>query len=476
MPRRFRLLAACAVFALAASSACAGPARAEDAGRIADALLSALVEINGVPGMAAAYAEDGELVWTGVAGLRDAEARLPVEPETEFRFASVSKLMTATAAARLVQAGRLDPDAPVQTLLPYLDNDWPAISVRQLAAHTAGIPHYQAIDTGRGGVRYATVRDAVGVFSDRRLLFAPGSDYNYSSYGYTLLSAAVEAAAGEPFLDFVARDITPGLDIRPVTDSAGPLDTVPYEFGDGELRRAPPHDYSYSYGGAGFRGSAPALALFGARVLSEDFITPATRQFLWTPATTADGAIVMEDEDAVGFGWRIATDPDGERIVHHAGVTAGARSALVLYPDAGDSVSVLSNALWVAAIEETARMLAAPFRIDEDANGAAAACPTHATRFDGVYQGERIEGEAAFAIADGVCRGAISARNALGAWFNGFPQRDADHLPVIALTADHKLGRGALVTPAGLYDFRCAPDMRCRVTFGPSRRLEIAFR
>jgi serine beta-lactamase-like protein LACTB len=476
MPRPFRLLAATAAFALAASCASAQPGDTGKAQIIADALLQALVETSGVPGMAASYTHNGELVWTGVAGLRDVETGLPVAPDTEFRFASVSKLMTATAAARLVQAGRLDPDAPVQTALPYIDNDWPAISARQLAAHISGIPHYQAVDRDRGDVHYAHVRDAIGVFSGRDLLSPPGAAYHYSSFGYTLLSAAVEAAAGEPFLDFVRRDVTAGLAIRPVTAPSGPLDTAPYEFVDGQIRRAGPHDYSYSYGGAGFRGSAPALAMFGARVLSEDFISAATRAFLWTPATTADGATVMEDQDAVGFGWRIGVDASDERIVHHAGVTTGARSALVLYPDTGDSVSVLSNALWVAAIEGTATILASPFRVDATENAAAAACPTGISRFEGRYRGARIEGEASLAVVDGVCRGAIAADNPMGEWFNGFLQADAERLPVIALTADGKLGRAALVTPAGLYDFRCSPPEDCRAVFGPQRVLEIAFR
>ena len=70
-------------------------------GRIADKILNALVEANGVPGMAAAVTLDGEVIWSGVAGYRDVSQGAPVDDNTIFRLASVSKLITVGAAARL---------------------------------------------------------------------------------------------------------------------------------------------------------------------------------------------------------------------------------------------------------------------------------------------------------------------------------------------------------------------------------------
>ena len=198
LPWKFVLGAVCAVSLEA--SAVAENSPDNDAARISDTILQALVEANGVPGMSAALVRKGEVVWIGSAGLRDVERALPVDADTTFRLASVSKLITATAAARLAEDGNLDLDAPVQSIVRYLPGAWPPISSRQLAAHTSGIPHYQDVDSGRGGVRFDTTEDAVGVFSGRALLASPGMAYHYSSYGYTLLSAVVEESAGEPFL------------------------------------------------------------------------------------------------------------------------------------------------------------------------------------------------------------------------------------------------------------------------------------
>jgi CubicO group peptidase (beta-lactamase class C family) len=465
--------AACALTLGSGAAAETGPD--SDAGRISDAILEALVEANGVPGMSAALVRNGDIIWLGVAGLRDVEQALPVEADTTFRFASVSKLITATAAARLVQDGELDLDAPVGSIVSYFPEAWPAITARQLAAHTSGIPHYQDVDSERGGVRFSTTADAVAIFSGRTLLAQPGTAYNYSSYGFTLLSAVVEESAHEPFLDYVARVLLYDLDIAP--DLGGdPHATIAYDFADtAGVTPVAPHDYSYSWGGAGFRGSSRDLALFGARVLGGAIVSPATRDMMWTPAMLNDGSVVSEDRDAaVGFGWRIGRDQDGARIVHHAGVTDGARSALVLYPESGDSVSVLSNARWTASIEQTAMMLAAPFRVAAASN-AARSCPLTATRFEGRFGSEAIRGAARFELNDGVCRGRISATNAFGVWLNSFPQRDAAELQIIGVTSDGALTRAALVTPVGVYDLRAAADGANEARVGASRELSIAF-
>jgi len=144
---------------------------------------------------------------------------------------------------------------------------------------------------------------------------------------------------------------------------------------------------------------------------------------------------------------------------------------LVLYPDSGMSVSVLSNALWVASIRETAQMLAAPFQ--ERTTGQLVACPLTATRFEGRFREQPIRGAARFWIDGGVCRGHISGDNAFGASFNAYPQRDSAMLAIIATRADAQLGRAALVTPAGAYDLRITPDGQHQVRFGSGHTLTI---
>ncbi len=440
--------------------------------RIADAILAAQVEANGVPGMAAAVTRDGQLIWTGVAGYRDLDRKLPVEPDTSFRLASVSKLVTATAAILLYDRKMLDLDAPVQRYLPGRQLVWPSsITLRQLAAHTSGIPHYQDVDAARGGVHFGTVDEAVEVFANRPLLFTPGTGYRYSSNGFTLLSAAIEGATRKPFLSYVARTVINDLPLRPDLTPDPQNDTVAYEFVDGIIKPAGPHDYSYSWGGAGFRGTAPGVAMFGARVMRDGFLSSEAKAAMWKPAQMTDGSPVVDGEDGLAFGWRIGTDPDGQKIAHHSGAAIGARSTLIVYPDSGDSVSVLSNAGWVSDIRETAEMLVAPFRANSA--GPHTPCPTWATGYSGSFGDKPIAGTVQFTVSDGICRGTLSMANAAGAWFDALPQGSTDNLTVISILPGNRLDRAALVTPSGTYDFRRQEDGSLVAALSPSRKFVV---
>lgn len=472
-------LAVAGVLLFSPHAACAAAPETGDkpAAAVSDRILAALTEASGVPGMGASVWRDGEIVWTGSAGYGDVESGRRVDANTVFRLASVSKAVAATAAAKLVEDGALDVESPVRSILPWLPDRWPVITTRQLAAHTSGLPHYQDVDDDLGGRAFTSPREAVGLFQDRDLLTAPGAAYEYSTWGFTLLSAVVEERAGRPYLDYLATTITPGLKIgADATDTDNPDASTAYEFGeDGSVRRAPPADFSYSWGGAGMGATATDLARWGGRLVSGEVVSPATFDWMTRPARLADGSEVREGAYAVGFGWRVAGDQDGRRIVHHAGVTTGARSVLLLWPDDRLAVSVLSNALWVSAIEQTAQMIAAPFHPLE-AGAAAAPCPVEATTWDGEYDGKPLAGTARFAVEDGVCVGEIGVANAFGAWINGFPQKDAATVKIIGVDAGGGLARAALVTPVGVYDLRARADGGHAAALGGTRTVSMAFR
>lgn len=448
---------------------------------IADRLLSALVEANGVPGMGAAVVLDGKVVWTGSAGVRDLEAGLRVDRNTVFRLASVSKVITATAAAKLKEDGRLDVDAPVQSMLPWLNAPWTPMTPRQLAAHTSGLPHYQYLDWNRGKTRYATARDAVGIFESRALLTPPGSTYSYSSWGYTLLTAAIEAKVRMPFLDFTSKHITPGLVIG--ADDAGrghPMASKLYGFSRGKPVPVPAHDYSYALGAGGLAATPEAIALFGSRVMNGQIVSPATFKWMLQPTRLSNGSVATDRDYKVGFGWRVSRDLDGELMAHHTGVTDGARSALVLWPQRNISASVLSNALWVASIHETAAMLAAPFgqpsRLQRTSTRA---CPLDAVGYEAQFRNAKFRGVAEFRDSSGICRGRITlGPGELRTWLNSFMQRDTDAIEIIGVETGGGLGRAALVTPIGLHDMR-ALDGKAgsyRVELGGNRTFSIQFK
>lgn len=471
---RWSLVFAALLPAATAGAACGAATGDAPAAQASQAMLDALVRTNGVPGMGAAVWRDGQVAWTGCAGWRDLEARQPVQADTVFRLASVSKVIAATAAAQLSEQGKLDLDAPVAQILPWLRNDWAPISVRQLAAHTAGLPHYEGDDMRAGERHYANAREAVALFSSRKLRSAPGTEYHYSSWGYTLIGAAIEAASGQHFLDYVAQRVVPGLSIAADTDGRGERVSRLYEI-DGRTRRvAEARDFSYSWPGGGLAATPESLVRFGGRLLQGRIVSPPTFAAMLRPARLADGGPVAESDYQLALGWRVSNDADGLRMAHHAGVTAGARSSLVLWPDRQLAAGVLSNALWVASIDKTAMMLAAPF-LPVPAGLRAHACPIGVTAYRGRLGDRELQGVVRFRQEHGRCVGELDAAGALTEHFasaTAWPNRT---LSLIGLDARGDFGRAALVTPHGLYDLRAQGGGRFQAKFSDKLTLQLQF-
>lgn len=467
-----QLVGACA---LLASAAPAGAESVADPATISQRLLDTLRETNGVPGMGAAVWQDGEILWEGSSGLRDIEGGAPVTRDTLFRLASVSKLFTVTAAAKLAEEGTLDLDAPVQAQLPWLGARWPAITPRQLAAHVSGLPHYQDIDTDRGAVHYRTGREAVAIFANRDLLSPPGTAYSYSSWGYTLLGTLVEERAGRSFPDYVTRQLVPGLAIRADATHSGDTNASrAYGFEAGRIVEMPRHDFSYTWGGGGLSGTAGAVATFGGQMIDAKIVSPATFDAMLVPVQLADGRPAGEPDYDVGFGWRISRDPDGAPFVHHNGSAIGARSTVGLWRAERIAVSVLANASWVSRMEPTAQMIAAPFR-RVPAGLTAASCPVAAQRYRGTFGDAAVEGAVRFRIDRGLCVGTAEQHPAMRAYFGTAMQRTDAPLTLIGLDPKGGFARAGLVNPFGIADLRAQADGSFSAEIATGRRLVLRF-
>jgi CubicO group peptidase (beta-lactamase class C family) len=471
-------LSTTALLATVALWAGAQPANAKtgaEAAATAQYLLDTLRETNGVPGMAAAVWQDGRIIWDGASGERDGAAGLPVTRDTLFRLASVSKVFTVAAVAQLAEQGRIDLDAPVQSQLPWLGANWPAINPRQLAAHNSGLPHYQAIDADRGARPYATGREAVAIFAERDLLSPPGAAYSYSSWGYTLLGTMVEETDGRSFPDYVTANVAPGLAIgADATNSGNPHASRAYDFDQGRVIEAPRHDYSYTWGGGGLGGTASAVAAFGGRMIDGRVVRPETFDAMLVPMRLANGKAAGEDGYEVGFGWRIAADSDGAPFVHHNGVTLGARSTIGLWRGERTAVSLLSNAAWVSRMEPTAQMIAAPFRA-VPAGLVSTLCPIGARRYSGTFGDAAVEGVVRFRIERGLCVGIADQHPAMRAYFGTAMQRTDAALTIVGLDPSGGFARAGLVNPFGIADIRAQADGSFAADVTATRRLVLRF-
>lgn len=295
-----------------------------------------------IPGISAAVAIDGRIVWAEGFGFADLENSVRLTMNSRMRIASISKSLTSAAVGQLVEQGKLDLDAPVQTYVPsFPAKSWP-ITARQLGGHIAGIRHYR--DGEFESMRaYPSVVAGLAIFAGDTLLSQPGTKYGYSTYGFNLLSAVVEGASGEQFVTYMQRRVFTPLGMTRTTaefpdsiiperaryylrDSAGPIVNAPYV------------DNSNKWAGGGFLSTPSDLVIFGSAFLKPGFLKQETIDLLWKPQQTADGK-----STGYGIGWSSAVDTAGRRVVSHSGGAMAANSLLLIYPAQKLVVAVITN-------------------------------------------------------------------------------------------------------------------------------------
>jgi CubicO group peptidase (beta-lactamase class C family) len=182
-------------------------------------------------------------------------------------------------------------------------------------------------------------------------MFEPGTQHKYSSYGWIVVSAAVEAAAGEPFLAFMRKQIFEPLGMRDTKADSGrepisnpvtsyfPRFAADPRYGPDPMR---PIDYSCYAGSSVFVSTPSDLVRFGMAINSGKLLQPATVQLLQTPQRLTSG-----QETGYGLGWDLETVPlagEPTRSVGHDGTSLGGTvSSLMTFPERGIVVALTSN-------------------------------------------------------------------------------------------------------------------------------------
>lgn len=304
-----------------------------------------------IPGLSVAVGMGGEIVWAEGFGWADLENRIKVTPQTQFRIGTASTALTSAAAGLLLEKGRLKLDDEIQTYVPgFPKKQWP-VTLRQLMGHLSGVRNDGGDEGPMLSAQCERPVDALPHFADRPLLFEPGTRFHYSSYGWVLVSAAVEAAAGEPFLTFMRRqifqplgmdDTGPDSAADPIADRATPY--FPRFAADPRygLHLMRPIDYSCYAGASAFLSTASDLVRFGMAVDRGPLLRPDTVHLLQTSLRLPSG-----EETGYGLGWDLETIElaGGQtRVAGHDGTVLGGMAAsLMIVHERGIVVAVLSN-------------------------------------------------------------------------------------------------------------------------------------
>ncbi len=300
------------------------------------------MEDSEIPGLAICISVKGEIAWSQGFGYADLEHKVPVYPDrTRFRIGSISKPLTAAGLGILLDQGRIDLDVPIQDYVPYFPEKDFTVTTRQVAGHIAGIRHYKNQEF-LSDKRYNAVREGLEIFMNDPLLFEPGTDYFYSSYGFNLLSAVIEGASGRDFLPFMHENIFRPLGmtstVEDLTDSIIPDRAGPYSMNYGQITNAPFVDNSYKWAGGGFLSSAGDLVKFGNAMLSDTLITLETIAELTSSQKTSDG-----EYTSYGMGFSSDTTESGIFTFGHGGGSVGGISSLVIYPEQKAVMAIVCN-------------------------------------------------------------------------------------------------------------------------------------
>ena len=282
-----------------------------------------------------------DFVWVNGYGYADLENKTPAKPESAYRLASVTKPMTALAILQLVEKGKINLDAEVQTYVPYFPKkQWP-VTVRQLLGHLGGISHYKNPANESHIKTQKSTREAIAIFETFDLVAEPGTRYSYSSYGYNLLGAIIEAASGMSYGEYMRQNIWQPLGMNE-TRMDDPLEVIPnrvrgYQLIDGKVKNSEFIDISSRFAAGGTRSTVPDLLRFARGIMNGKLVTTDTMNLMATSMSTRAGRLTN-----YAMGWE-TTPNNGRYMLVHSGGQQETRTLLYILPTRNMAIAAAVN-------------------------------------------------------------------------------------------------------------------------------------
>jgi CubicO group peptidase (beta-lactamase class C family) len=287
-----------------------------------DAYLRREMAARSIPGLAWAAVDGDAIAAEGQLGLASVELDAPMTARSVFAIASLDKQLTSAGVMVLAQRGKLSLDDP---LGKWVTGDWGAITLRHLLSHTSGLPDSVAPSVVGASLLDYTPEMLLANVRGLAPVTPPGERYLYSDANLFLAQLATEAAAGEPWRDFVRRELygAAGMDGATFMDPAVVLPgrVAPYMLdGAGKLvrDRRLEIDYGPLYNDLGM--TAHDFARWLVALGTDRPLTRASRETMWTPVALADGRPNDETWQWRNYGLGVGLDRwNGRRVVTHSG-------------------------------------------------------------------------------------------------------------------------------------------------------------
>ena len=307
------------------------------------------------PGLSVGIVHDQQLVWARGFGFADQGVQVAATAATRYRIASITKLFTSTGILMLRDAGMLQLDDPVERHLPWFDigqrfPDAPAITIRHLLTHTAGVPREAAFPYWTDA-QFPTPEQVRDALPRQETAYPTETRWKYSNLALVLAGEVVAAVSGQSYEDFVQQRI---LDPLGMSDTlVGAPRPTGTELAIGYGRRLPGADRPALSAVVDYRGIT-AAANMTSNVT--DLAKFAMLQFRDRPAGGGQllrGSTLREMqrvhwldpswEYGWGLGFKVIRQGNAT-YVGHSGQAPGYRTQMLLRPADKTGVIVLSNA------------------------------------------------------------------------------------------------------------------------------------
>jgi len=311
-----------------------------------DALVDSKVSWAGnTPAYSILIDQGGEIVYERNTGFADIGNRIPATRNTVYKLGSITKSFTALAVLQLVEKGEIDLDGTVSNYLADFEGPASEVTVRQLLAHTSGIPNYTALPEAApilSGL-VTTREDIVALFRDKPLEFEPGSNYSYSNSGYYLLGLIIEAVSEQDYFDYINTNIFEPFDLQ--ATYAGDYAEIVSPQARGYL--VTPDGYVNAvqtpqltpFSAGTLDGSAADLIKYRRAVFKSETTSEQLRDLITTTGTFPGGV-----KQRYALGALTITDFYGHRKWGHSGSIAGFASHHEYFPDDDITIVAFVNA------------------------------------------------------------------------------------------------------------------------------------
>ncbi len=292
-------------------------------------------EIDGTttPGVSVAIYQNGVAKYLRGFGDADVEAGEWMDSGHVGSIASVSKAVAGVLTMRMARNSPLDLDDTTRSWVPTMPSKH-THTVGDLLANRGCIHHYDGGETAYEDTSYATALAASKKFwNDALVDDCDNGEYNYSTHGYTLLGAALEAAGGDDVKDLVRSRLTTPYKLGTLGPQDFSSSVHRMSIYGSSYDEIDTFDNDWKVLGGGIDSSVTDLARFGAKLIGGQILTDTELSTMFTPPN---------GNSNYAYGWSTGTE-GGTQVVAKSGAFSGNRAYLRMFPEKGIVVAVMAN-------------------------------------------------------------------------------------------------------------------------------------